>query len=170
MKQEVTICRVCYDRISNFLCVDCLKESVVAWLNYTNSSYLIDEFLELDKKFVKIFRLKESFESENEKTYCVKCKKYNSAPICVYCYLKEVYWWLFEKDFMLAKKFSKMLNLDFLNLGYFPFNKPMKLELAEIVFEREKVDINVCERCEQESEYIKPFNGQWICENCREEE
>lgn len=154
---------MCLERISNFLCVNCLKESVTAWLLSAEPD-LIPEFNELHQKLVKMFT------TEEGNTFCVKCKQSNPTVLCVYCYAKEVFWWLFEKDFRLAKMFSRMLNLDFLNLGYFPFNKPRNHEMIEIVSEREKVDINICEACEQESTHIKLVNGQWICERCREEE
>jgi hypothetical protein len=163
IRKETSICRICLEPIYNFICPNCLKKSIKKWIDFKDKS-LLDDFENFHHKLTQLFSTEENV------MFCIKCKKIVEIVMCPYCYAKEVFWWLFDKDIRLAKKFAKLFNFDFLNVGYLPTIELRNLEPIIITTNREKIDINICEKCGMASDNIKQVNDQWICEMCREEE
>lgn len=160
--EETIICRICLEPIMNFLCTDCLKQAISSWLSSESNQLLAD--------YQVFHSLLSNFFSGNEQEFCVKCKKKSNTILCPYCYTNEVFWWLFNKNINLAKKFVHLFNFDFLDIGFFPHTKTRNLKPIIISEDQENFDeIGICESCGQLSENLKKENGVWLCESCREE-
>jgi hypothetical protein len=163
MKRETEICRLCLEPIFNFICIDCQHASIVKWLSENGSAEFLNDF----NKFHE--RIKEKFASTQNPVFCIKCKQVKETTICPYCYAKEVFWWLFDKNVEVAKKFAKIFNFDFLGVGYLPTIKVRNLWPIIITDERKSSDTNFCEECGVASDNLRKVNGRWICESCRDE-
>lgn len=157
--EETVICRLCLEPIYNFICVNCLGKSVSRWLSKMSSS-LLSGF----QKFHNF--LLNNFSSDQNHEFCIKCKNTIDTVICPYCYVKEIFWWVFDEDTTLAKKFAKQFNYDFMGLGYLPNLKTRNLMPPAIVVKGERSDIGICESCGQVSYDLKEKNGSWLCESC----
>jgi hypothetical protein len=159
--KETVVCKLCLEPIYNFICVNCLHNSVLKWLS--------SKKLNIKSKFEEFHRnLADHFSSIENKEFCIRCRKVSDTAICIYCYSKEIFWWLFEKNKLLAKEFSKVFNLDFLGTGYLPGIKTRNLEPIITYYENPKLDFNLCENCSQVSDNLKEINGAWLCESCRD--
>ncbi|MEM7825889.1 MAG: hypothetical protein QW412_03465, partial [Candidatus Aenigmatarchaeota archaeon] len=117
--EETIVCRVCLEPIMNFLCIDCLKQAISSWLSSESKQLLAD--------YQVFHSLLSNFFSSDEQEFCVKCKKKSNTILCPYCYTNEVFWWLFNKNINLAKKFAHLFNFDFLDIGFFPHSKTRNL-------------------------------------------
>jgi hypothetical protein len=162
MKKETEICKLCLEPIFNFICIDCQHASIIKWLS-ENAPGLLNEFNNFHEK------IESTFASTQNSIFCIKCKQIKETVICPYCYAKEVFWWLFDKNIEVAKKFVKIFNFDFLGIGYLPTIKTRNLWPIIITDERESTDLNFCEECGIVSDNLKKVNGKWLCESCRDE-
>lgn len=173
MKKETTICRICLEAVSNFICTNCLFKAVSAWLSYVRQEHLHPI---LRKKHEEICRLLES--DENGENNCIVCKKSFKKAVCPCCYFYEMYLVVKRESPEVAREFEKVFNFDF------NFQKPFsQLTLIEslhkqllstrrfkpviITYRPPKNDINICEWCGQASDHIKETDGYWLCESCR---
>jgi len=161
MEEETVICRMCLEPIFNFICVDCLGDTVHKWLDSVKPEFST-EFNSFHEKLLKYIRSEENLEK------CVKCKRTIDAVMCPYCYEKEVFWWIFNKDIKLSKIFARLFNFDFLGTGYLPNVKTRNLEPVVLIDSRKISDTNICESCGQVSDDLREENGVWLCESCRE--
>ncbi|HKZ45298.1 MAG TPA: hypothetical protein VJ343_01180 [archaeon] len=161
MEEETVICRMCLEPIFNFICVDCLGDTVSNWLGSARPE-LSGEFQTFHKQLLKYIR------SDNGSEKCIKCKTTNDAVMCPYCYQQEVFWWVFNKDINLSRTFARLFNFDFLGVGYLPRVKTRNLEPVILVDRREASDINMCDSCDQTSDDLKEKDGSWLCESCRD--
>lgn len=93
------------------------------------------------------------------------------VPICPYCYIKEVFNFLYSKDEKLAENFIKLFNFDFLKVGHnSEITITKNFNPTIISEEKEDFDMNICENCENQSDYLKKVNGSYLCEVCRDED
>lgn len=157
--RETTICKLCLEPVNNYFCSTCLEKSVIAWLEKWAPN-LIEPLRTLHNRIISQLAI-----TGQNRGVCVKCKRKVEIVICVYCYAKEIYWWLFSKDKNLAREFSKIFDYDFM-LSH-PENprerKPEPIVIAERKWEP---DFNVCENCGEPSDRLLLHNGSWICEHC----
>ncbi|MDI6798786.1 MAG: hypothetical protein QMD12_02200 [Candidatus Aenigmarchaeota archaeon] len=159
--EETVICRLCFEPVFNFLCVNCLNKTISAWLSSLNNKILNDyESFHLN--------LLNKFSSEENQEKCIKCRRTTNTVLCPYCYVNEVFWWIFNKDINLAKKFVRLFDFDFLGTGYLPENKIRNFKATIIVDEEKTIESGICEGCGQASVDLKEENGIWLCESCRE--
>ena len=159
---ETVICRMCFEPIFNFLCIDCLGKTVSTWLSKEKSN-LVKSFNSFHSK------LRAYFSSDENEEKCIKCGRTTNAVLCPYCYVNEIFWWMFEKDMKLAKKFYRFFNFDFLGTGFLPTPKIRNLEGIIISEERrEELEFGICENCGNVSENLERKDGRWICESCRD--
>ena len=158
MRKETEICKLCLEPIFNFICIDCQHASVVNWLSENGSAELVSEFNKFHEK------IKEEFASTQNVMFCIKCKQMKETAICPYCYAKEVFHWLLDRNPEVAKKFAKIFNF-----GYSPTIEIENSMPIIIVNERESSDLNFCEECGIVSDNLKKINGKWLCESCRDE-
>jgi len=162
MRQETLICKLCLEPMYNFICIDCQRDSVIKFLQENNEK-LVEDFKAFHKK------LSETFSTEQNIMKCIKCLEMKETTICPYCYAKEVFFWLLERDAKLAEKFSKLFNYDFLNTGYTPSITTKNLMPIILCEKRESSDQSICDRCGEPSDNLKEVNGEWLCESCRED-
>jgi len=159
--EETVICKLCFEPITNFLCISCLNKTISTWLLSLNNNLLNDyEFFHLS--------LLDQFSSDENQEKCIKCRRITNTVLCPYCYVNEVFWWIFNKDINLAKKFVRLFNFDFLNMGYLPETKTRNLKQIAIFDEEKTLESGICESCGQASVDLKEENGIWLCESCRE--
>lgn len=162
--EETKICKLCLEPLFNFICVDCLADSIKKFLFFGNLQ-LLKDFELFHKKFSRFF----SSHNLEKKARCVKCKRIFDVMVCPYCYINELFWWLFEKDLNLARKVAQFFNFDFLGTGYV-----LNLRKVDpvIISEDKEVflpEIGICESCGQTSDDLEKINGEWLCESCRDE-
>ncbi|MEM5834511.1 MAG: hypothetical protein QXQ69_01520 [Candidatus Aenigmatarchaeota archaeon] len=161
--EETTICRICLEPIINFLCIDCINQTISRWLSQERTSLL--------QEYQTIHLFLRNFFSSDEQEFCVKCKKKSSTVLCPYCYTNEIFWWIFSKDISLAKKFAHLFNFDFQGTGFYNHEKTRNLVPVILNEDPENLEeIGICEACGQFSENLKKKNGSWLCESCREED
>lgn len=160
--KETTICRICLEPIFNYLCAECLKKDVAKWLS-SNSPALEIQFKDFDAK------LKRHFSTEQNTEYCMKCRNEIESVFCIFCYVREIFQWIFFKDPWLAQKFVKLFNFDFAGTGFLQINEISNLSPVILAEKKRKSDINICEECGQVSDDLVELNGEWKCESCRDE-
>lgn len=161
--EETTICNLCLEPIFNHICVDCLAASVSKWIMAQDFSLLGD---------FKIFQdnLKNHFGSSSQHEKCIKCRASTDTVICPFCYTKEVFLWLEPKDENLAETFKKFFNFTFIGTDFFYLDDEMRNHVpAMITNTRRKHDMNICDSCENQSDDLIDVNGDYICEDCRDE-
>lgn len=161
MEGETVICRMCLEPIFNFLCVDCLGNTVQKWLQSVKPEFS-NEFSGFHRQMLKYAQSEENLEK------CIKCRRTTDTVMCPYCYEKEVFWWIFNKDIKLSRVFVRLFNFDFLGTGYLPTIKTRNVEPIVLTAKKDVSDINICEGCGQESDDLREENGVWLCESCRE--
>jgi len=141
-----------------------LSNSIKKFL-FAEDSLLLKEFNLFHQKFSRFF----SSASLEKKVKCIKCKRVFDVMACPYCYINELFWWLFQKDLNLARKLAQFFNFDFLGTGY--VLKLRKVEPVIIAEDEEATlsEIGICESCGSASDDLKKVNGEWLCESCRDE-
>lgn len=161
--KEISLCKLCLEPISNFICVECLKKEIYHWLEFSKSN-LAEDFKEIHITITK------HFPADEIKINCLKCKEVVSTLVCPWCYVNEVFSWLFRKNVYLAYKFVQIFNFDFLGTGYIsPTDTPARKFHAVIISERSNVeDTSICDGCGQVADSLREENGFFLCESCRD--
>lgn len=160
--RETTICKLCLEPIQNYLCADCLHDDVKKWLSAKSHSFAV-QIESFDTK------LKQHFSTKQNTEYCMKCRNEIKSAFCMYCYVKEVFQWIFFKDPWLAQKFVKLFNFDFAGTGFLMVNEIRNLAPVVLSERKRKSDSGICENCGNTSEELIELNGEWNCESCRDE-
>lgn len=173
---ETTICRICLEPVTNFICTDCLFRNIQRWVSI-NSSRPDELSLLLTGKNAS---MKQMLSQDANRTFCVSCKNQVDEIACPCCYLYEMHAAVKSAEPGIAQQFEKEFNFDFV------FHHGMaQLSLWEsihgrllssrsfrpivITDKRRGTDLNMCDRCEVESDELAETEGQWLCESCRDE-
>jgi hypothetical protein len=162
-KEETLICKICLEPIFNYICVDCLESSVEKWVS-VHFPNVLNDFKSFSNRF------KNTFASYVEKEKCIKCNRTTETIVCPYCYLKEVYDFLSLKNKHLAEIFIKFFNFNSLKSEK-PFESISIKNFSPVILVEEKnnPEINICEVCGNQSDYLRKVNGSYICEVCEDE-
>lgn len=170
--KETTICRLCLEPVTNFICTDCLFSDIEKWVLLSNRSDLREAL------FKKHTQIKEMLTNDENNAFCVICKKEISQIACPCCYLYEMFSVIKSFDTELSRKFENDFNFDLIFHHGFSqltlleslhnISSSRRFQPVMIVDQRKKSDINICDNCEQQSEDLVEVNGQWICESCRD--
>ena len=156
--EETTICRICLEPIYNFICVDCFAEQI---------EKILPERLKFS--FNKFHNsLKENFSTNENLELCLKCRQQKDVAICPYCYFKEVFLWVVERDENYAEKIAEIFNFNFEKTEFRKSIKVKNWEPIIISESNEEFDFNVCEICGEPKE-LRKIDGKWVCETCAEE-
>ena len=174
LNEEATICKLCLEPVSNFICTDCLFSDVRKWLFLVQHQELFPKIL------VKHNDIKSLIKLDANGAYCVKCKSEIGEIACPCCYLYEMFSILKEANQELAYNFERNFNFDFkMHHAYSQLALWQSLHeetvssraFTPIVLAESKnlTDINICDNCGQISDIITEINGSHICEYCLEE-
>lgn len=158
MIEETVICRICLEPIYNFICMDCFASQIEKIL----PSELKNPFLFFHEN------LRERFENSENTELCIKCKQIRETAICPYCYLKEVFIWLSERNERVAGKVAKFFNFNFENTEFDESIKVRNWIPVILNQSSEEFDLNICENCGELKE-LRKVDGRWLCESCVEE-
>ncbi len=159
--KETSICSICLEPIYNFICADCLHKDVQKWME-SKSVALALQFETFHHS------LDRHFSSEHNSEFCIKCRNVTDSVFCIYCYVKEVFQWIFFKDPWLAQSFVRLFNFDFAGTGFLMIDEIRNLSPIMLSEKRGSTDINICETCENHSNNLVENDGDWICENCND--
>jgi len=123
-------------------------------------------FVPYFKEFHKSF--KQAFESKTgESELCLKCKNVNTTPICMHCYINEVFGWFKDKNYNIARKFIQKFSFGFdikMHKNIIAsFDEKSITELGN-----EKHNFGICDDCGEYSEELKLSNGKFVCSSCGE--
>jgi hypothetical protein len=158
---EILLCKVCLEPISNFICPDCLYKAIQQWL-WRYEPSIIANFKDFHKAFI------DSTISE-QTAKCIVCKQDFYHMICSYDYMKEAYSWL--EDHLNKKRLKEFLHI--FSLGF----RKIDRRASGWFFYRNKgplpennnsIDIGLCEVCDNFSYNLKyNASNHMVCENCR---
>lgn len=175
---EITICRLCLEPVTNFICIDCLLVDIEEW-GFGNEKF--DESLH-QKIIERHNELKELVHTESNGGICVVCRNSVEAIACPCCYLYEMFLVVKAHDPKLGEELERYFNFDFVfhhGFTQFDFWKSLhdrmlpskhKFKAVLIAEKQARRDMNICDGCEQESDDLAELNGQWLCESCRDSE
>ena len=96
-KPDNTVCVLCHETVTNFICVECLGEDIKKILKFEKSE-LFKDFINFHEKTV------EQFSFFHNKNVCIKCRNIITVDICMYCYINEVLELVSEKDKKLERE------------------------------------------------------------------
>ncbi|MBI4010117.1 MAG: hypothetical protein HY361_02905 [Candidatus Aenigmarchaeota archaeon] len=172
--EETTVCKLCLEPVSNFICTDCLFSNVNKWLFLIQHQHLSPKILAKHNDIKSILRL------DTDGAYCIKCKGNVGEIACPCCYLYEMYLIIKESSQELAGNFEKNFNYDFrMHHAYSQLTLWQSLHeesvssrtFNPIIISERKIltDINICDNCGQISDMITESNGSHLCESCLEE-
>jgi hypothetical protein len=147
---------MCKEPVWNFICSDCLSDSLKKWLpdQYMYQYAIFHDTLANHFKFKTL-----------EENKCLSCSSYDGFTICPYCYTNEVFQWLKGFNKRLAEDFVNMFRFDFEGSG---FKNSLTRSDAEPITEEEnpKEEFGICDDCGEYSEELVYFDGEWVCKNC----
>ena len=161
ISEEIPLCKICLEPITNFVCPNCLLKAVVQWMK-TADPNLVSMCKRIHIRLVKI-------SLSQEASFCVVCKKGYHELVCVYDYIKEFYSWL---EFVMpedkAEEFIKVFSFGYKKGDYESSDWRLHKEKVPIGFSRRISDMGLCEGCENFSENIEPDKSNcMMCEDCR---
>ncbi len=158
---NMPVCKLCLEPISNFICPACLYKSVQQWI-WRSEPSMIRKFRDFHIRFTDTL-------VSQKTSLCVACKNEYYHMICPYDYLKEVYVWL--EDFLPEKKLKEFLQI--FSMGFKKIERNMERKFfyrnhGPTIHSCESGDIGICELCENFSDDLKrDASDRYICEHCR---
>ncbi len=150
-------CRLCKEPIWNFLCTSCLSKDIMRLLSRKRA----EEFQRFHRTLTGLMGKGSALPIE-----CLKCGSSRSPPICIDCYLNEVYTWFKDKDPGMIGEISAGFSFDF------RLHETIMKEHEFVPVTEEGPDINdtgLCEQCGEYSEDLRIMEGEWVCGQCREQ-
>jgi len=174
---ETTICRICLEPVTNFICIGCLFDNIKRWVSM-NSTRAGELTVLISGKHASIRGM---LSQDSNSSFCVSCKNQVDEIACPCCYLYEMHAAIKSVEPAIAQKFEREFNFDLI------FHHGMaQLSLWESIHGRllssrafkpivitDKgrggTDLNTCDGCEVESDGLAEVEGQWLCDSCRDE-
>lgn len=148
---QVSICQICKEPIWTFICSECLARDIKNWL----PKKLSIGFSKFNRNFIRHFHYK--FFSSSQLP-CLHCKQIKQAPVCAFCYIREVFVWLKDKNMDLANTLLKLTSIADISEDFQPVTE----------FKRENLEEGICEYCGMFSHELVFQSGKWICKECGE--
>lgn len=174
---ETTICRICLEPVTNFICTDCLFDGIQRWVAEKSSRPDVTRVAIAGRNS----SIKKMLSEGNNRSFCVSCKNQVDEIACPCCYLYEMHAAIKSAEPGIAQRFETDFNFDFmfhhgmsqLNLWESIHGRLLSSKSFRpivITEKKEITDSSECERCEAESDNLVEAGGEWICESCRDEE
>ncbi|MBI4017326.1 MAG: hypothetical protein HY366_00060 [Candidatus Aenigmarchaeota archaeon] len=157
--EEIPICRLCVEPVFYSVCPDCLFADINRWLE-DKAPFIAIEVNAAHDSLVGTFP-----KAHDNKEFCVRCKDVTHNVICPYCYIREIYHELRLIDEFTAEELLRDFNFDFENNGYFGELPWTPVELRHV-----HASAGMCERCDNDSETLYSWEGEYRCINCLEGE
>jgi len=173
---ETTICRLCLEPVTNFICPDCLLDSVQKWAAARSTNPFQIRVL-LAGKHADVKRM---LSHESNRAFCVSCKGEVDEIACPCCYLYEMHSAIKSFEPGLSGSFERDFNFDLVvhhnisqvNLWESMHGRLLAPRSFRPVVITDKVrgtDMSSCENCDIDSDYLSEVDGHWLCESCRDE-
>lgn len=173
---ETTICRLCLEPVTNFICTDCLFDNIQKWVS-ANST---DPFQMRALLRGKHSSIRKMLSNDTNRGFCVSCKSEVDEIACPCCYLYEMGTSIRLLEPRLVEGFERDFNFDVIvhhNMSQVSLWESMHGRILAsrsfrpilITDKRRYTDLNSCESCEVDSEELADIGGHWICESCRDE-
>jgi hypothetical protein len=124
--------------------------------------------------------VKRMLSHEFNKSFCVSCKSEVDEIACPCCYLYEMYSVIRMLEPELSKSFERDFNFDLVfhhNMSQVSLWEsihgrllaPSSFRPVVIKDKSRGTDMNSCENCDIDSDYLLEVDGHWLCESCRDE-
>ncbi|MBI4021060.1 MAG: hypothetical protein HY369_02365 [Candidatus Aenigmarchaeota archaeon] len=143
-------CISCQEVITNFTSINTIGEHIAMWL----PAELAEEFRGFHSVLTKIF-----YRHYHTEDVAIE----REQPICLHCYIGEVYHWLQRHDPPTAGRF-----LEIFSFGYtrdsFDHETPSPPEPD--AFARPKTQFGICDECGEYAEKLVFVAGEWLCGVC----
>ena len=154
---EVQVCQLCKEPIANFACIRHMGEGIAQWL----PSPAKEAFEMENARFLGTFSYMHT--DSGRRALC----RSGGEPICLHCYVNEVFQWLNEIDRPVARRFRKLFAFGMKKEDF----REIIISHAEPITENmpERAEFGVCDRCGEYSEELSKSREGWICEGCSEE-
>ncbi len=153
---NISVCKICKEPIWNFICINCLGNDIRRLL----PDELSEKFSKFHENFLRYFH-----SDYDELISCLKCKLSDAPPICIDCYLNEIFTHFRHANDSVIKSIRKKFQFD--------FEKHERImrehETLSITEDRPPARRSgICDDCGEYSEGLKKSNGLWLCEDCTE--
>ncbi|MBM3303639.1 MAG: hypothetical protein FJY76_00965 [Candidatus Aenigmarchaeota archaeon] len=145
---EIQMCQLCKEPIANFVCIHRMGRGIAQWLPSP---------------------AREAFEMENARflqtfSYMPADTRNHAEPVCLYCYVNEVFQWLSAIDRPVARRFRKLLSL---GRRTEDFREIIISHAEPITADRpEAAEFGVCDVCGEYSDELTRTREGWVCGDC----
>ena len=150
---EVKICQLCKEPIANFANIRHMGADITQWL----PSPTRELFEKENARFLGTFR---QAHTDSGHALC------NSAadPICLYCYVNEVFQWISGSDKAVAKRFRQLFAFGMKKEDF----REIVISHAEPITENmpEKSEFGICDGCGEYSDSLFRTREGWTCSGC----
>ena len=158
---SIPVCELCLEPISNFVCPDCLYNSVQQWVWKCKPS-VIERLSDFHRKFLDTL-------VSDKTAFCVVCKREYYHMICPYDYMKDIYSWL--EDYLTKKQlkdFLRIFSIGFKRIEHRVRGRFFYRNQGPPLHSRRPRDMGICENCENFSDNLKLDTSHYmVCEKCR---
>jgi hypothetical protein len=154
---EVRICQLCKEPIANFACIRHMGEGIAQWL----PSPTRELFEKENARFLDTF----SYMHMDSGRHALS--RSGGEPVCIYCYVNEVFQWLSGMDKAIAKRFRRMFSFGMKKEDF----REIIISHADPITEGmpDMSEFGVCDGCGEYSEELSKTREGWVCEGCRNE-
>lgn len=166
---EETICRLCKQPISNYICPNYLANHITKWMP-ENISH---EFTNFHRGFMKDMNRNCDVDEHDMKCrhghfVCVSGNSKNGTRnvVCLHCYINEVFQWISLKNNRLSDRFMEIFSFGFKKDSFREFIAAENF--MPTTNRKTWEDSGICDECGEYSDKLALSNGEWICRGCTE--
>ncbi len=151
---ELQICQLCKEPIANFASIRHMGEGIAKWLPSPTKELFEKE----NARFLGTFSATHP-DSGRSALYDA-----GGEPVCLYCYVNEVFHWLSGIDKAVAKRFRRLFAFGMRKEDFREIIISHAMPITETAHERSVCGI--CDRCGEYSEELSKSRDGWICSGC----
>ncbi len=158
---NIPVCRLCLEPLSDFICPGCLYRAIQQWL-WKCGPGLIERFRDFHTKFTETL-------VSDKTAFCVVCKREYYHMVCPYDYIKEVHAWL--EDYLGEEglvEFLSIFSIGFRRMERHLESRAFYRNRGPLQQNRREPDTGICENCENFSDSLKrDASNRLVCGRCR---